>query len=140
MKFARNNFFKFILVIFLINIFKLSNFAYAGIYDYKCTILDSSTVDESGKRKSAYLSNNEKTFMVDRSKGVIIGSILSNSTADIRILDKGGSQQSFKVLTNENNPFPTYSFLIIEEFRDKLEKPFQAFHTNFGIYLTGICK
>ena len=140
MKFARNNFFKFILVIFLIIIFKLSNFAYAGIYDYKCTILDSSTVDESGKRKSAYLSNNEKAFMVDRSKGVIIGSILSNSTADIRILDKGGSQQSFKVLTNENNPFPTYSFLIIEEFRDKLEKPFQAFHTNFGIYLTGICK
>jgi hypothetical protein len=140
MKFARNNFFKFILVIFLIIIFKLSNFAYAGIYDYKCTIFDSSTVDESGKRKSAYLSNNEKTFMVDRSKGVIIGSILSNSTADIRILDKGGSQQSFKVLTNENNPFPTYSFLIIEEFRDKLEKPFQAFHTNFGIYLTGICK
>jgi hypothetical protein len=140
MKFARNNFFKFILVIFLIIIFKLSNFAYAGIYDYKCTILDSSTVDESGKRKSAYLSNNEKTFMVDRSKGVIIGSILSNSTADIRILDKGGSQQSFKVLTNENNLFPTYSFLIIEEFRDKLEKPFQAFHTTFGIYLTGICK
>jgi len=127
-------------VILVSAILLLSNGARAGIYDYKCTILDSSTVDESGKRKSAYLSNNEKTFMVDRSKGVIIGSILSNSTADIRILDKGGSQQSFKVLTNENNPFPTYSFLIIEEFRDKLEKPFQAFHTNFGIYLTGICK
>lgn len=139
MKFTKDNLFKFILVTFFIIIFKLSYPAYAGVYDYKCTILESSSVDENGKRKSAYLPN-EKTFIVDRPKGVIIGSILSNSTGDIRILDKGGSQQSFKVLTKENNPFPNYSLLIIEEFRDKLEKPFQAFHTTFGIYLTGTCK
>jgi hypothetical protein len=127
-------------VILVSAILLLSNGARAGIYDYKCTILDSSSVDKNGKRESYYLSNNDKTFMVDRSKGVIIGSILSNATADIRILDKGGSQQSFKVLTKDNNPFPAYSFLIIQEFRDTLEKPFHAFHTNFGIYLTGICK
>jgi hypothetical protein len=129
------------LILFIVSgMLLLSSEAKAGTYDYICTILDSSSVDKNGKRESYYLSNNDKTFMVDRSKGVIIGSILSNATADIRILDKGGSQQSFKVLTKENNPFPAYSFLIIEEFRDKLEKPFQAFHTTFGIYLTGICK
>ena len=140
MKFVKDNLFKFILVILLINFSKFSNYAHAGTYDYKCTILESSTVDKNGKRISSYISNNDKTFMVVRFKGVIIGSILSNSTADIRILDKGGTQQSFKVLTKENNPFPSYSLLIIEEFRDTLEKPFQAFHTTFGIYLTGICK
>ena len=129
------------LIIFIVSgMLLLVGGARAGTYDYKCTILDSSSVDKSGKRQSYYLSNNDKTFMVDRSKGVIIGSILSNDTADIRILDKGGSQQSFKVLTKDNNPFPAYSFLIIQEFRDTLEKPFHAFHTNFGIYLTGICK
>jgi len=114
--------------------------AKAGTYDYKCTILDSSGVDESGKRKSAYLSNNEKSFMVDRSKGVIVGGILSNSTDDIRILDKGSSQQSFKVLTKYNNPFPTYSLVVIEEFRNTTEKSFYAVHTGFGIHYTGTCK
>ena len=118
----------------------LSSGAKAGTYDYKCTILDSSGVDERGKRRVAYLSNNEKTFIVDRSKRVIIGSVLSNSTANITILDKGGSQQSFKVLTIENRMFPAYSFLIIEEFRDTLDKPFHALDTTYGIYLTGICK
>lgn len=127
-------------IVFIIStILLLSNGARAGIYDYKCTILDSSTVDESGKRKSAYLSNNEKTFMVDRSKGVIIGSVLSNSTATITILNKGSSQQSFMVLT-KNGMFPAYSFLIIEEFKDSLEKPFHALDSFNKIYLTGICK
>jgi hypothetical protein len=127
-------------VILVSAILLLSNGARAGIYDYKCTILDSSTVDESGKRKSANLTNNEKTFMVDRSKGVIIGSVLSNSTATITILNKGSSQQSFMVLTKENGMFPAYSFLIIEEFKDSLEKPFHALDSFNKIYLTGICK
>jgi hypothetical protein len=127
-------------IVFIIStILLLSNGARAGIYDYKCTILDSSTVDESGKRKSANLTNNEKTFMVDRSKGVIIGSVLSNSTATITILNKGSSQQSFMVLT-KNGMFPAYSFLIIEESKDSLEKPFHALDSFNKIYLTGICK
>lgn len=44
-----------LIIIILSGMLLLSSGVKAGTYDYKCTILESSAVDQNGKRKSVYL-------------------------------------------------------------------------------------
>lgn len=113
----------------------------AGSYEYQCSVQQAAEVDVAGKMKT-YKPSPQLIFSVSRRTGTIIGAPFSNtispSTTTVQVIDYGGKEQSFKVLSVYKGTFTNADYLIIEEFTEGQEKPFRGMAMS-SIY-TGTCK
>jgi hypothetical protein len=95
---------------------------------YKCRIKHSLALARDGSPQcsaSAEVFHNME-FIVDRASGRILGEAINTRSwlGKREILDKGSSQQSYKLLYTSPPPFVHVNLLQVEEYQAGAEKPF----------------
>jgi len=124
------------LLIILLFIFSNSVLA---LENYKCEVTSAFQVDNNGKRYEKILAPwVGSEFTVDRSSGIMTGSLKNSYVTSPEILDFGSSENAFKVITVMKNELISNVYvLVIEEYTEGIRKPF-VFTANSDIY-HGIC-
>jgi len=110
-----------------------------AIENYKCVIGKAYELSDSGDLKVSALAKGYigAEFVVDKGTGRMIGLISNyNASGKPAVLDPGGNDQAFKVIT-VYKPKTTVDYLQVHEFRDEPKKPF-LFVTNWTV-LSGVC-
>lgn len=110
--------------------------------DYRCAINIFFTLNDQGtltetKLGSLYLG---RSFTVERVSGETSGlsiALNKNDYGSPEVLDRGSAVQAFKVLT-VYKPYITITYLYIQEFISKKEKPF--FMVDGSTILSGSCQ
>ncbi len=110
--------------------------------EYQCTVVDLVDTDESGRiRARPDLKGKHLKFSVSRSTGVIIGDLFGNTTQikppDIRVIEYGDSEQSFKVMTTYK-PYISVDYLEVDEFDRSSKKTFRGMARS--LMATGVCE
>lgn len=115
--------------------------ASAGMNAYRCTATNLYEVDGGGVvARSAWNRKREPIhFAVDRADGRIVGdNLFSNSSADtVRVLNRGGAEWSFKLVSIWTSLREFHS-LVIKEMTSGSAKPF-VFTDSWGRVATGTC-
>ena len=118
--------------------------AIAAPLDYECRVAAVSVTDASGKlTESPEATYVGSVFHVERSTGTILGSLLGNSAYPTKqVLDAGGADRSFKVLTSSEKAFPEQPvhtiYVEIAEYSEEPTKPFVA--VEGGMVISGLCQ
>jgi hypothetical protein len=112
-----------------------------GLADgFSCSVNEVYSLTDSGvmRRDKSYESLlSGRSFSVDRTRGVITGYPLDNSSAtEIRVLSLGNEASSFKVLSIRAKDDPYY--LRIDVFRARPDIPFVGFKGDE--VFSGICR
>jgi hypothetical protein len=107
---------------------------------YQCTVLEEATVDDNGKvQSSKWRTPQFSKFSVSRSDGRIIGGAgFDNENAETTVLDRGGTEFGFKVVSvwGDLGEFRT---LVVKEMAQARSKPF-VMSDSLGDIYTGLCE
>jgi len=116
----------------------LSTYVYS-LEDYKCKVASAFQVDTNGKRiENVLASMVGSEFTVDRSTGLMVGSLKNSYVTSPKILDLGSSENAFKVITVMKNDLTSNVYvLVVEEYIEDVNKPF-VFTNNSDVYY-GTC-
>lgn len=116
----------------------LSTYVYS-LEDYKCKVASAFQVDTNGKRIENVLAPMVGSeFTVDRSTGLMVGSLKNSYVTSPKILDLGSSENAFKVITVMKNDLTSNVYvLVVEEYIEDVNKPF-VFTNNSDVYY-GTC-
>lgn len=110
--------------------------------EYKCTVKGEMFLQDDGSLKPhARPIEIGKQFAVDRVSGKVVSAPLRNlSAAEIRVLNRGGKDHTFELLSVAS-PIgkATTDLLVIHEFAKNKNKPFVAI-TSVGEVYSGICE
>ncbi|UQN45186.1 hypothetical protein [Agarivorans sp. B2Z047] len=116
----------------------LSTYVFA-LEDYKCKVTSAFQVGTNGQRVENVLASMVGSeFTVDRSTGLMVGSLKNSYVTSPKILDFGSSENAFKAITVMKNDLTSNVYvLVVEEYIEDANKPF-VFTNNSDIYY-GTC-
>lgn len=117
MKTAKNLFAALVMATSLV-----SGYAYAGQNTYICTIGASSIVDSKGLTSFGNEIFVGKQFFVDRSTGKMIGEPINTNGYVTQVISSAVSGNAFEMVAI--NQFRTAMYLGIQDFADRVDKPF----------------
>lgn len=124
-------------------IFLVTSASAVALEDYKCTVKDAESLENNGLLEETSWSKllNGQEFVIERATGKIVGGNgISNHNGKFgqpKVIDKGSSKQSYKVLT-VYGPNVAVTYLQVSEFSSETEKPFLLM-TNSTDVLSGTC-
>jgi hypothetical protein len=117
--------------------------AYAGSDGYHCTILEIKELGASGKfvtHKGVFSQLIGESFSIDRATGKVIGLPFSNvSYKEIRVLDRGSTENSYKQIAISHPPNIWIQYLYVAEQEKSPEKPFWGTEDGNKIF-SGSCQ
>jgi hypothetical protein len=130
-----------LLGLFLLMTFLAPTSLIAGPYDFKCVTTTASILNDEGVLESdKEFQSLSKPFVVDRETGRVTGGLLDNGGTQILLVDKGSSQQSFKVHAHTSTRVVHAMYLQINEFVSGPRKPFMGIRSPNSVVITGICE
>ena len=117
--------------------------ANAGAFQYDCEVKQSQTIEKSGATEPAPISLVGWKFSVSRESGEIAGPPglalhRGQGWKELRVLDRGSKQQSFKFVAVSSGPYTNVLYLQVTEFQAGPLKPFLLID-NTNIH-TGLCR
>jgi hypothetical protein len=117
----------------------LTGTAWAGLYDYRCKVIDTREVNKKGSFENTKLYMGAE-FSVSRSNGAIIGMPFPNTSFGWKttVLDQGSKDQSFKLISISSGEFTHINYLEIHEFDEGIDKRFTGI--SGGTIHSGLCK
>jgi hypothetical protein len=103
--------------------------------DYKCSISGAFQVNAAGVQVAHVLKNfTGRQFTVERSSGVMTGSLKNMYVTKPVVIDRGSKENSFKVITTMKNDITSNIYtLTIDEWVEGKRKPF-VFLNNSDVY------
>lgn len=125
-------------IILTITLLLLPTYVFA-LEDYKCKVTSAFQVNSNGQRIENILASMVGSeFTVDRSSGLMIGSLKNSYVTPPKILDIGSSENAFKAITVMKNKLTSNVYvLVVEEYAEDVNKPF-VFTNNSNVYY-GTC-
>ena len=104
---------------------------------YKCVVKESKMLKDDGfLEEFDYYKGKE--FIVDKATGRMNGGVTNhNANTAPNVIDPGGDQQAYKVITTFG-PYTSVAYLYVAEFTEGYEKPFM--HRKDGNLLSGTCE
>lgn len=127
--------------LFLLSIVLAPTPLIAGRYDFKCMPTHASTLSDEGVLEAdKTFQSLSKPFIIDRESGRVIGGLLDNAGMQILLIDKGSSQQSFKVHAHTTTRVVHAMYLQVNEFASGPRKPFMGIRSPNSVVVTGFCE
>lgn len=105
--------------------------------DYLCTVRAVYDLTDGGELADSPFGVGQR-FSVNRETGVLTGGLEHPAWSRVTVLDRGSTEQSFKVVAVSTAEFPFLHYLDIREYTSGSVKPFS--YTAGSLLRTGTCE
>lgn len=105
--------------------------------DYLCTVRAVYDLTDGGELANSPFGVGQR-FSVNRETGVLTGGLEHPAWSRVTVLDRGSTEQSFKVVAVSTAEFPFLHYLEIREYTSGSVKPFS--YTAGSLLRTGTCE
>ena len=118
---------------------------FAGYDTYTCVVKDIVKVADNGlfeKSKNVYSYNTATIFIINKRTGEVVGDGINSNGMVSEVLDKGGSDNNYKSLSQKLHD-PTYREVLYIEVMDATSHkayPIPFIGYRFSTSFSGVCK